>query len=226
MVSVVFPVCSLPTIPMPSYCCASSVIIRAVLVIQSGVVQGRESALLPTFAFLLIPLPLDAGSRGPGHVRVRGTGAKHPVLHGKPLAPARLGSLDFGEGYVLERAKEGDGLAVVHVVVGLDGEPCIGFGSKEVVAALCFVDGADATGPVVAKEAVEDSRRIEGGGNEATDVGNEDDDVGICGRVGDWRLIGACSRGILGFLVGEFNVDKGGNGLDRATVLGVIEKVA
>ena len=74
---------------------------------------------------------------------------------------------------------------------------------------------------------MEDGGRVKGRDDEAANVGNEENDVRIRGRVGVCGLlVKGCSQPVLALLVGQFHVDKGGNGLDGAAVLGVIEKVA
>lgn len=105
------------------------------------------------------------------------------------------------------------------------------------------MDGADATGPVVAEETVKYGGRVEGRGHEAADVGDEEGGRGGGGGVGyraarEWLrlllllLAGGCyccrCQGVRGrvFLVGELDVHKGGDGLDVTAVLGMLKEVA
>lgn len=84
----------------------------------------------------------------------KSTRSQHPILHGEPLAPVRLGRLYLFLGDALKGAEEGHCLAVFQVVAGLDSQPSLALGCKEVVSSLVLVYGADASVPGIAEEAV------------------------------------------------------------------------
>ena len=111
---------------------------------------------------------------------------QHPVLHGKPFAPGGLGTDDLLLGGIPQWTQEGDDLVVAYVVSRLDPEPAVALGREQVVAALLLVQPAYARGPVVTKEAVQHSRVVAAGGDEAADVGQDGDAsrrLGARGRV-------------------------------------------
>lgn len=95
----------------------------------------------------------------------KSTRSQHPVLHGKPFAPIRLGCLYLFLSNALEGAEEGHSLAIFQVVAGLDSQPSLALGCEEVVSSLILVYGADAGVPGIAKEAMEDGDGVESCGN-------------------------------------------------------------
>ncbi len=81
---------------------------------------------------------------------------------------------------------------------------------------------------------MENAGEIEPGDDQASEIRDEGDGcVGLCGREGgareDVARVGArgCSRDRIDrLLIGEFDVDKGGHGLHRPTLLRVFDKVS
>lgn len=84
----------------------------------------------------------------------KSTRPQHPVLHGEPFAPIRLGCLYLFFGNALEGAEEGHRLAIFQVIAGLDSQPSLALGCEEVISSLILVYGADASVPGIAEEAV------------------------------------------------------------------------
>lgn len=59
--------------------------------------------------------------------------------------------------------------------MGLDPYPGVALSSKEIIPALSLVDGTNALKPVIAKETMEDGRRVEARDDEATNVWEQAD---------------------------------------------------
>lgn len=99
-----------------------------------------------------------------------------PVFKRQPLGPAPVGGLELFGLDVAEWHHEGHGLVFVHVVLAFGGTPPAVLGRKGIVASLALVQRADAGGPSVAEEAVEDRRLVKGCDDQPADVWDETDD--------------------------------------------------
>ena len=69
----------------------------------------------------------------------------------------------------------GDCLPIVHIILSFDSQPVIALSGKHVVSALTFVNPSNPKHPIVAKESMENGRRIESCHYETANVRNESD---------------------------------------------------